>query len=403
MRFFTYILILVTMLQSFDVQGQSYSIDFIDVNLNPGCGQTTTNYGDDFDVEVIQVGNSPRGYRVIEIGQATEDGNPCSFTSSFTENKTSTQSLCETFSDGAGGCCDSWDFDFIIIPDYNILTPNPGANNSLSEITLSMTPGYDPLVYKWQFYHPTTNQWTSFPAAFVGQSTITFDAEDLFGANAANFYGVSIQYRIALCNGWIPSGFPYIYNFIKESPQVTDVIEMDTRCDYTQDGQFTVIFNRPLDTGEQLTSLSLRWAGGDNALDTSDDVATYQFEPTATYTGTQFTWPQSVRAGKYRLTYQSDGANSAASYDPIIIEKGPRLAYTITTNDISCFNTNDGEIIITVDPSNLGNTGNNPNYYYTVNGGTPVTFNGTTTMINGLGPGTRVVKVFDFNDCTERE
>ena len=396
-----HIILIISLVSSIRAYGQSYSIEYIDVDPVQGCGQTTTNYGDDFDVEVNQIGSSPRGYTVYEIGQATEDGNPCAFTNDFTRTRTSTQSLCETFSDSAGGCCDSWNFEFIIIPNYSILTPNPGANNAVPEITLSMTPGYDPLVYKWEFFHPTTNQWTPFPSSFIGQSSITFDAEDLFGASASNFYGVSIQYRIALCNGWVPSGFPYIYSFIKESPQVTNVSISNTSCTYTEDGGFTVTFNRPLDTGELLTSLSLRSAGNDNILDTADDISPFQNIASTTYSSNQFTWPQQIPEGTYRLSYQSDGANSLVTYDPIIITSGPPLEYGITANDISCFNTDDGEIIITINPNNNGRIGTAP-YKYIMNGGNEIPFSGTSTTIINLGTGPKTIKVFDANNCTQR-
>ncbi|WP_035334207.1 SprB repeat-containing protein [Dokdonia sp. PRO95] len=396
------IILILLLIAGFTVSGQSYSIDYIDVQVNLSCGQTTTNYGDNFNVEVNQIGNSPRGYIVNEIGRATEDGSPCSFNNEFTELKTSTQSLCSVFTDTAGGCCTDYDFEFIMIPNYSILTPAPSASNALPEVTLEMTAGYDPLVYQWEFLHPTTNNWTSFPAEFLGQSSITFNAEDLFGANASSFYEVSIQYRIALCNGWVPPGFPYTYSFIKESPNVEDVVVIDPTCQYNEDGRFTVIFDRPLDDGEQLTNIGIISAGPDNNIaNTGDNVFTAAMPPTFSGTGNTYTYPNFLPTGDYILSYQANNTSSAEFSDPFTIGTGPSLAYEITATDISCFNENDGTITITIDPNSSGSVGTPP-YKYTINGGAPVNFTGTTTSIQNLGPDNYIIKVFDSNACTER-
>ncbi|TVZ53365.1 hypothetical protein [Dokdonia sp. Hel_I_53] len=406
MRAIPFILFILIVFVSSDITGQSYRKLYVtqDYQDSGYCGQTTTNYSPDrLSIDIIQNGNSPNGYRVIKSGSATVDGYVCDYDDSYTRSLSPTNSLCNIFEEYLSGCCEDIDVSFKIVPNYSIITPNPGTNNTVPQITLEMTPGYDPLVYKWEFFHPTTNNWTPFPAAFLGQSSITFDAEDLFGANASNFYGVSIQYRIALCNGWVPSGFPYIYSFIKESPQVTNVSISNTSCTYTEDGGFTVTFNRPLDssTGELLTSLSLRSAGNDNILDTADDISPFQNITSTTYSSNQFTWPQQIPEGTYRLSYQSDGANSLVIYDPIIITSGPPLEYGITANDITCFNTDDGEIIITINPNNNGRIGTAP-YKYIMNGGNEIPFSGTSTTIINLGTGLKTIKVFDSNNCTQR-
>ncbi len=381
-------------------QAQQYRHQFLDFDAQVSCAQNVTNYGDDFDIEILTIGNSPRGYKIIEIGQATEDGFECTDYNEFDVNLTASQSLCGSFTEAAGGCCTDWDFIFRIIPNnFQILTPDPGANNTVASITLEASPGYDPLVYRWQFFHPDTNQWTLLPAAFQGQSSITFDAADLFGASAANYYGVSIQYRLELCNGWVPDEFttPYTYVFIKESPQVVSVNANPTTCSYSSDGEFTITFNRPLDAGEELTNLSLQWAGLDNILDTADDVPVFDAVASATYSGTTFTWPNPLDAGVYRIRYQSDSANTLEIYDPILITSPSAVNFNATWTDIDCFGENTGSISISAN----GGVGG---FEYRLNSGSWNNFSGVNNHNeSNLTAGNYAVRVRDANGCTERE
>lgn len=399
------IILILLLIAGFTVSGQSYSIDYISETIDgTDCGNQSTiiSISDRFYLNVNQNGNSPNGYVTRVNGRYLDDSFDCDLDDTRTTTLTNVASLCNTFNIFLSGCCDDYEATFRIIPNYSILTPAPSASNALPEVTLEMTAGYDPLVYQWEFLHPTTNNWTSFPAEFLGQSSITFNAEDLFGANASSFYEVSIQYRIALCNGWVPPGFPYTYSFIRESPNVEDVVVIDPTCQYNEDGRFTVIFDRPLDDGEQLTNIGIISAGPDNSItNTGDNVFTAAMPPTFSGTGNTYTYPNFLPTGDYILSYQANNTSSAEFSDPFTIGTGPSLAYEITATDISCFNENDGTITITIDPNSSGSVGTPP-YKYTINGGAPVNFTGTTTSIQNLGPDNYIIKVFDQNDCTQR-
>ena len=192
--------------------------------------------------------------------------------------------------------------------------------------------------------------------------------------------------------------------FILCSPEIVgQPATQGTTCAYSNDGSFTITFDRPLDTGEQLTNLGFYTPGPDGVINTFDDVFTGASPPTSSYTGITYTFPNPLPAGEYVFSYQADNASSAELSDPFTISSPPSLAYTITTTDITCFEEDNGTITITIDPSNPGNTGSNPNYYYTINGGSPVTFNGLSTTITSLGVGSKDIKVFDFENCTERQ
>ena len=218
-----------------------------------------------------------------------------------------------------------------------------------------------------------------------------------FEIQESDFQGISPTSTFKLKVGY-ESGFNAYskilpLTFASCSPQVVNIDGTDTKCSYSKDGEITFTFNRPLNPGEDLQNLSLRYASS-NAI--------YQTESVATYNGNQFIWPQLVREGTYILEYQSGNTGSPVISDPITINNGPVLTYSITANDISCFNENDGEIIITINPNNNGSIGTPP-YKYTINGGAAINFSGTNTSIPNLGPNDYNIQVFDQNNCTERQ
>ena len=196
------------------------------------------------------------------------------------------------------------------------------------------------------------------------------------------------------------------YSITGCSPEITDVAVTHPACSYDQ-GTFTVTFEESLN-GDTLTNIGLISPGPNGNFESpsdlsSDDVFTGALPNTASVSGTTFTYPESVSAGTHIFSYQTNNNNTSEQSEQFTIVSPQPLTYSIVaTSDISCFDTNDGEITIMIDATNTGNTGANPNYYYTIDGGSLVTFNALSTTITGLGPGQIDIKVFDFKDCTER-
>ncbi|TVZ53367.1 SprB repeat-containing protein [Dokdonia sp. Hel_I_53] len=231
------------------------------------------------------------------------------------------------------------------------------------------------------------------------RSSYTVDLNSLPNLNTPGI----VRFRLDYGNGVLSD--IVTYTITSCSPEIVGQPETkQTTCNYSNDGEFTVTFDRPLDldNGEQLTNIGVYSAGPDGVINTSDDVFTSASPPTASYTGSTYTYPNPLPAGEYILSYQATNASSDELSDPFVINNPPSLAYTITATDISCFEEDNGTITITIDPSYAGNTGSNPTYYYTINGGTPVTFDTHSTTINSLGVGVREIKVFDYKNCTER-
>ncbi|WP_144669504.1 SprB repeat-containing protein [Dokdonia sp. Hel_I_53] len=249
---------------------------------------------------------------------------------------------------------------------------------------------------------PNTSSWSSFLPYARRSSNFDIQGSDFPGINSNTPLRLRVSYDQSNSN---QSQKILPLNYILCSPKIIGTPSVtNTSCNYSNDGEFTVTFDRPLDldNGEQLTNIGVYSAGPDGVINTSDDIFTSASPPTAPYTGSTYTYPNPLPAGEYILSYQATNASSDELSDPFTITSPPSLAYTITATDISCFEENNGTITITIDPYYAGNTGSNPRYYYTINGGTPVTFDTLSTTISSLGEGVREIKVFDYKNCTER-
>lgn len=202
-------------------------------------------------------------------------------------------------------------------------------------------------------------------------------------------------------------------NTVECSPEVIDIQEQNASCSYSNDGGFILTFNRPLDSNERLVNLSYRTPGPNNNFEdlddtTSDDVFFAVNPDIAENTGNQYIFPNQLSPGRYRFIYQSENTSSGnissvQQTSDIIINGGTPLAYEVELlSDISCFDSNDGEIKITIDPQNNGSVGTPP-YRYTLNAFGTSNFSGNSTTISNLGTGTLVIKVFDSENCTEKQ
>ena len=321
--------------------------------------------------------------------------------------------------------CYSSDVTYVSIrPDNNfkILTPRPTVGNTVPSITLEATPGYHELVYNWMYFDIVSNSWEQFPSRFLGESSITFTAEDLFGNNASNYINKSIQYKLELCNGWSPMSSPYTYNLIYPSPELNGITTKKTSCSYTTDGGFKINVNRNLSTGETLV-ITL-YDAANNALVGQEFTTTLTNNGNGSY---GYTWQADLDPINYKLKYQTHNSNSGISpNDPtwdslefsqiFIIDKASKLILANPTlASETCFQENDGYINI----SATGESGRTF-FYQLKENSVPQVFNGTNwttftgsnmddswipftnsnnSKINTLGKGNYSVQVRDSKKC----
>ena len=237
-------------------------------------------------------------------------------------------------------------------------------------------------------YEKDNGQWALLPNH---RNTYPLDASvtDIFGANPDTYYtGVlKVQYTVeAQFSNAVYYSPIHTITIAPKTPGIQSLTVAETSCVYTNDGSFNLNFDSNI-AGDQLL-FNLRKGSPSGPL----------FTRTETINGSNYSWPENLAPDNYYLTYQTLPNGCDRTFGPITIGSPDPMAYTITANDISCFNENDGEIIINIDSSNPGT----PPYKYTINGGTPINFSGTNTSIQNLGPNNYNIQVFDQNDCTQR-
>jgi hypothetical protein len=105
--------------------------------------------------------------------------------------------------------------------------------------------------------------------------------------------------------------------------------------------------------------------------------------------------PFASTPGSYTVHYQiASGGNGCTAVDAtasVTINSLPTTSFT--KNDVQCFNTNTGQIVI----SASGGTGP---YTYSIDNGANYLNNGGT--FNGLGAGTYQIRVKDANQCESK-
>ena len=216
---------------------------------------------------------------------------------------------------------------------------------------------------------------------------------DIFGANPDSYFtGVlKVQHTIeARFTEAVYLSPIFTITIAPKTPGIQNFTPEDTSCSYASDGDGDGSFDITFDSNISGDTLSFDIDQGTPGGPFFNDVQTIN--------GSTYSWPENLDPGTYYLTYQTLPNGCDRTFGPFTIGSPDPMAYTITANDISCFNENDGEIIINIDSSNPGT----PPYKYTINGGTPINFSGTNTSIQNLGPNNYNIQVFDQNDCTQR-
>ena len=392
---------------------QGYVAERFNVNLREyaSCGFD----GDNFLIE-IEITSAESSFFILHEEGYVEEQRPginCQKSNKDRFPLKINEAFCDTYDYYFKGCCTIEEGDFIIIPDNNfsIKTPNPGANNTVTSITLEATSGYHELVYNWLYFDPIASIWKKFPSHYLGESSITFTAEQLFGSSAHLYKNKSIQYKLELCNGWSPM-LPYTYVFIDNSPQLQEPIKTQkTSCNYKNDGMFTMNFDRGLNLGEEL--VVTLYDGNNDAILIGQNSTSNLVNNGVGYS---FSWPSTLDSGSYRVKFQSHNGsggipetdsswNSLEFSDVFVVGQAVPVNFSITSSATeSCFDSNDGYIEL----QGSRESDRSLFYQYSTNGGISYTnwlpfLNTNTTRISGLGKGNYRIKVRDSQNCMAKK
>jgi len=257
-------------------------------------------------------------------------------------------------------------------------------------------------------YQIGAGAWTQLlPYAFrSASSSISFASIPELQANQV------FRVRARYSNSGSPqvSGFLTI-NTLDCAPRIISQSVQAPLCSY-DNGSITFTMNRPLNLAnfERLANISYV------KIDDMGLEVVFNPDPNnAIYTGNQFTFPETLSPGRYRFKYQSEyrfqdpddtSDNVLTAYtESAVIEiiAPPPLAYKVEiASEMSCFDTADGEVKITINPDNNGSIGSDSYYYTLGNDTTEYTFTTPTTIVGNLGTSSIAIKVFDSNDCTQK-
>ncbi|RBL89432.1 SprB repeat-containing protein [Chitinophaga flava] len=280
------------------------------------------------------------------------------------------------------------------ILDNALQQPADKAIGTEDPITISAIAGFPSPVYKWQFNVDGT--WRSFPAAYIGSSTIAFTATDLLagsGLNVNNYISKNVYIRLDNCSGGSSSNIITL-NIKKSPPAIINTIVTQPTCFDSNDGKFNVTFGRSLLNGESLLL---------NLLDPTRPGRPLFHQITAADLGADnsYTFPDNLPAANYYLTYQSkfDTAQSNVKKTVQYSVTAPApVAFTTTSSNVWCYAGKDGTITLQA-------TGGVGNYQYMIKrAGQPDSSwysfsSGNTSLITALSAGNYIIQVRDGSQC----
>ncbi|QPH39440.1 T9SS type A sorting domain-containing protein [Pedobacter endophyticus] len=328
---------------------------------------------------------------------------------------TSHQDVSKTF--GAGHCHNYYDegsaagenyakywqtrITLDINPVISIISPSSGSLfPNADKLTLKATLGFKTTDYAWQ-YQVGTGTWQDMPAALNtnGKSTISFTGEELLGPDFSTLYGnKNIFFRLKYCNNLYSSIITTIPR--QSAPHITSVTPMPNSCFGTEDGGFSLQFDRPLLTGETLNLTISDASNGDPVMNINNITA---FE-----SGNKITSPAALPPGSYKVDMLGK-YNGISTYTESNTHKanfsfsGPTAVdFNIAKRDIYCYNGKDGTITINA-------SGGNGNYkvLYKKDGDanyTEIAFaSAGQHILSGLDVGTYQVRVVDKKGCFKKD
>ncbi|GAA0872322.1 hypothetical protein GCM10009117_14690 [Gangjinia marincola] len=285
-----------------------------------------------------------------------------------------------------------------MIPIENLTNINANTTlTSCEDLEISVADCSSPFSYKVEYQYQAdsgTSNWNTLLNYDWRSPTFTVGVDDFPGITSTD---TNIKLRVVYEDSPSPYGEILTVDLTKCSPKVLASSSTDESCEYTNDGNFTLTFDRPLDPGEIITTAILDWAGPNNILNDGDDINSYASLTDLTYAGTTYTWPSTLDSGVYRIRYQTNNTNTQESHEPIEINAPTPVVFSIlSSTDLSCFEEGSGSMTVEAN----GGTGS---YEYSLdNGNTYSSFTSNPMVISGLSVGEYDVRVRDSNQCEQQ-
>ncbi|WP_157814135.1 SprB repeat-containing protein [Olleya sp. Bg11-27] len=243
----------------------------------------------------------------------------------------------------------------------------------------------------WQYYD-INNEWVDIPN-FQNQYPLVASVEDIFGTNYSSFFSDNLQLQYKISTSF--SSTVYFseietFSIAPCTPEISSVPTISTSCSNISDGNFSILFERPLEDGETLSFF----------LHKGSPAGPVYNELEQSFIGNSYTWPDHLlEANDYYLYYQTDPNGSLKNYGPITINSPTPVTFIATwISDVDCYGDNTGSITINA-------SGGQGNYQYSINDGLDwFSFsNATFHTVTNLLATTYRVKVKDSNGCIAQQ
>ncbi|MBW1295817.1 T9SS type A sorting domain-containing protein [Aquimarina litoralis] len=192
------------------------------------------------------------------------------------------------------------------------------------------------------------------------------------------------------------------YNLIPCSPELDPNISPNPEpinpiCSGDTNGRFRMTFDRDIGSQEYISAPLDKLEVGNQWIQQTPLVS---INPGDLNASLEYTWPNDLAPGRYRVKYQSifngSQVGSDSPYYEFTIGTPTAVTFNTSSNSPSCVSgqgtSNNGSITIS------GVNGGTPPYKYSINGSSFTTFSGNSITL-ARGAGTYSIRVKDNNDC----
>lgn len=225
-------------------------------------------------------------------------------------------------------------------------------------------------------------KWKVIPSK-TGQSSIKLKLSDLYADTVDQNKAINKNILVRINPGCANVYLSNISNqltivYLPDLPKITSIAKKDPTCYGSNDGGFTITFDRQLATNETI-DLALRL--DNNVIDNNEGIRR------GNMTGRQYVWRSvGLKQGNYTVVTTGGSINGSevahcdTGTNPIfkLIAPSPIEFSAITVKNQTCFGVNDGEIKIAI---TSGGTGI---YQYSLNNGVWVEFDYPSVVVTGL-------------------
>lgn len=303
--------------------------------------------------------------------------------------------------------CDANFLRVKLIPRIGNISLGNGLTSEIcigNQLIINAPPGFPNAAYSWQFSTNNGTSWVDFPSSFNKTESIAATLEEIIGPTHLDHLGENIVFRVGQNNKRMFSNNTISILYSPCAPLVDVINYIPPNCN-GESVNIIITFDRILENDETFSQITIVDLINGIQFGQETDVTT-DTDGGNIFTFSNINELENNRTYFIRYQMKQNGIlvpGFITSTQTFTYADPPPLEFeVILESEISCFTESDGQIRITINPNNNGSTGSG-GYKYAINGSTPIPFFGATTVVSNLSSSEFNIKVFDSNNCTERQ